>query len=637
MRKDCEQRTSMQPVATRGVCAAALIALVGLLSVAFSARLRAGGSAAPGEAVPAPRPAISQNILPVETKGYLSIPDLDRLREDFGKTQLGRLLEDPLMKPFFTDLEKQINERLAATNRRLGLTWKDVETVYAGEICIASIQPPARVPSQQSRSHAMAMIVDVRGKAAELKQVEDKIRRTMADRRALRKVIQHEGVDVVIYKLRRERGELRSRYAIHFHHKDHFVAVDHEKTALEMLSRLNGNPVGATLGSVKAFREVFTRVQPEVGKQPQHVRFFIEPLGFAEVSRASQRGKKRRRGTDRIEVLRKEGFDKISGVGGILTFNQGDLDATYYAFAYAPQAELQSSRSVKMLKFPNSDDLIPAAWTPLDSASLVVFNWKMQHAFSAAETLINGMAGDEIWQDVLRSLKTDQDGPMVDVPNDLIKHVAERALMITDVTRPITPTSERILFVARLLDDEAEKAVRDTVRRAFQNDPGATRVPDPEGKHDIWELTNDKGKKVIAVTVAHGSLIVGSHLSVVQKAIRSPSKSQLAAAADYKEVMKQLEKLGADSDSFRIFSRTRDTYEVNFELLRQNKMPQSRTMIGRMLNQMFSTGDDAVEREQRIDGGQLPPFEKISKYFRPGGAFIRSEEKGWLLKGGLLR
>ena len=50
----------------------------------------------------------SDQLMPATTTGYVSIADVDRLRVDFDKTQLGQLMADPIMKPFADDLKRQI-------------------------------------------------------------------------------------------------------------------------------------------------------------------------------------------------------------------------------------------------------------------------------------------------------------------------------------------------------------------------------------------------------------------------------------------------------------------------------------------------------------------------------------------------
>ena len=65
----------------------------------------------------------SETLLPRTTKGYISVQNLDRLQKDFNKTQLGQLLEDPIMKPFADDFRRQLQQKWTKSHHKLGVTW----------------------------------------------------------------------------------------------------------------------------------------------------------------------------------------------------------------------------------------------------------------------------------------------------------------------------------------------------------------------------------------------------------------------------------------------------------------------------------------------------------------------------------
>jgi hypothetical protein len=76
----------------------------------------------------------SERLLPPTTKGYISVPDVDLLREHFNQTQLGELAQNPLMRPFFEDFRAQLEAKLSRTDIRLSITIEDLEDVYGGEV-----------------------------------------------------------------------------------------------------------------------------------------------------------------------------------------------------------------------------------------------------------------------------------------------------------------------------------------------------------------------------------------------------------------------------------------------------------------------------------------------------------------------
>jgi hypothetical protein len=79
----------------------------------------------------------SETLLPNTTKAYISVPDVDKLREHFDQTQVGILLKDPVMQPFVEDVQGQIRDKLSEASVRLGLSWDDLKDVYGGEVAMA--------------------------------------------------------------------------------------------------------------------------------------------------------------------------------------------------------------------------------------------------------------------------------------------------------------------------------------------------------------------------------------------------------------------------------------------------------------------------------------------------------------------
>ena len=77
------------------------------------------------------------------------MPDVEELRDRWNETQIGRMVNDPVMKPFVDDLRDQIKDKMSSTRVRLGLTLDDLKGIYGGELCIAMLQPENDINSTQ--------------------------------------------------------------------------------------------------------------------------------------------------------------------------------------------------------------------------------------------------------------------------------------------------------------------------------------------------------------------------------------------------------------------------------------------------------------------------------------------------------
>ena len=105
---------------------------------------------------------------------------------------------------------------------------------------------------------------------------------------------------------------------------------------------------------------------------------------------------------------------------------------------------------------------------------------------------------------------------------------------------------------------------------------------------------------------------------------------------DFNQIKAMLDDLASGALCLRSFSRTDEEYRPTYELLRQGKMPESETLLGRILNELL-TDDDEELRKQRFDGSKLPNFEIVRRYFGPAGVAITPENDGWFVVGAMVR
>ena len=149
--------------------------------------------------------------MPAATKGYLSTNNVEEVRTKFRETQLGELVNDPVMKPFIEDMKKQIGSKLEKAGKRMGLKWDDMEGVYAGEVALAVVQPEVRgketmdakakaaAEALEKSSHATVLIVDITGKRDQADALLAKVDANQKTNRATRSALKAGGVDMVVY------------------------------------------------------------------------------------------------------------------------------------------------------------------------------------------------------------------------------------------------------------------------------------------------------------------------------------------------------------------------------------------------------------------------------------------------------
>ena len=663
-------------------------------------------------------PPLAERLLPPTTKGFLAVPDVESLRQNWEKTQLGQFVNDPVMAPFIEDVKRQIRTKVSKTDSALGITWEDLVGVYSGEVCIAVVQPwDAQLEDQawiaavekdvaaaenrgaseeqiaeikklstkssqedlqrrRAARRGMVLLVDITGNREAAEELLKKVANGLKQRGATAKKETIAGISVITHQVPIEGdrvGGVRNVY--YCIHDDQLIATDNQAAAEEVLSRLAGAEERASLADSAAFVAAMEGARPADDDSVPDLRWFIEPFGYIEVSRAYDGGR-RRRGTDLLRVLANQGFDAVQGIGGHIQFSTEDHEVLHRSFVYALAVEhpVDSVNTEKyrlaanILNFVNKPSDRPAEWVPGPLSTYLTFNWKIKEAFEYVGNLVDEIAGDKVFEDVLRGIEKDPNGPRIDIRNDLIRHLAERVTIVSDYDSPITTKSERLLLGIEVSD---AVAVVKAVTKAMESDPHAQKRE--HNDHVVWEILDDAPVEIetikidggfgfgfedvepvpeenekplipnAAVTVAYGQLLVANNIDYLFEILDLPTSDRqqldtqrLDAMTDYTRVGEALEQLGLDEASFRFFTRTDEAYRPTYELTRRGKMPESETILGKLLNQIWAPDEEGQRRQQYIDGEKMPEYSQILKYFGPAGVFVRTEDDGWSIVGCLL-
>jgi hypothetical protein len=236
---------------------------------------------------------------------------------------------------------------------------------------------------------------------------------------------------------------------------------------------------------------------------------------------------------------------------------------------------------------------------------------------------------------------------------------------MTNYRMPIEPTCERWLAALEVTNPAI---VAGTLDKAMGSDPDAKKRM--VGDKTVWEIVEnaepadfeeldiagpgfgdfgdeeeeeeeeeDRGPLLshAAFTVAHGHLMVASHLDYLEEILlQDGTQRPLEKTKDFVMVDNVLKQLGAGTDSVHYFTRTDKAYHPTYELIRQGKMPESETLFANLLNRVLGPEEEGLLREQQLEGDKLPSYDKVRDYLGPSGLFVNSEDDGWFAAGALL-
>lgn len=589
----------------------------------------------------------ADHVFPDSTKIFVSIPDPATYRSLWRQTELGKLFRDRVMEAFAEDLRRQLDEKLTQTSKRLGLRLADLDGIAGGELAFGLVRLP-----QESR-FALALLVDISGRDEQVHQLQQKVRQELVARGGQEQEESRQGYTLRIWTFSPTRDNPSPSPVIFCRHGSWLVAGDHLETVLAMLRRLDGRQ-DDVLARLPAYRRVMERTTRAV--EAVHLRWFVVPLDLAQAIRDAQR--ERERGRDKIEILRKQGFDCLQGVGGVLQLASGAFDSRYEIYVYAPQeARVLAAR---MLDFPTQPKLTVPTWATADASGFLMANWQMRQAFEASKTLVDSLAGSEVFEDALRDIELDPNGLRVNLRKEFIAYLGTRVYMLTRHSRPITPQSEQRLIAFELTDAQR---VLQTMTRALPRDP-SVKVRQ-FGDYTAWEIirkeniaqarpqgfqgfrrdvaapergTNRALFKNGAMAVAYGSLFVANDVEFLGEFLLSaPNQPKLADATGYQLMEVALSPLGQpEQECCRYYVYLAEALETDYELFRSGKMVESETLLGQMLNYFLAPDEEGLKRKPLLDGSKLPPFERIKQYLPHGGFRMFVEPDGWRIAGGLL-
>ena len=630
----------------------------------------------------APDRMASENLLPASTTAWMSIPDIEALAAQYRESNLGRLAKNPDMAPFVESVNKQFREWLNAKNIRLGLTIDDIEELNTGEICVAGILPAGGEDGEQlgRRSHGIVILVDVENSIKEAKALLAKVDAKMEKAGAKKvEILPIKDVEVTkwswehVDKNKVTRGHTTLQTVV----DGWLVASDNEKIFRNVIRRVKNTDGAAARLDRLSTQPHFARIVEETRIEDcdAHFRWFVDPFGYLKLAKAIAAEDKpfRQRQDNAGEILERQGFDAIKGVGGTVSFTNGQRNIVHRSFAHIPPREDEAQRRARgILDFRNqwNHELVPEPWVVENASSYFTFTWNIQTTFNNIGEVYDAFIDPKTpgdWDEFVASFEPDMG---VDLP-ELVSKFDNRFSFMSATEPPIGVESERVIFGARVKEDL--EGVFQMVERMIGDDGVVEQIggrdvivinTEPDSDPDDLEedpvldnSANEGGEKPkfnlfakrYFVAVPHpngkpgGYILLCNNIDYLTKVLnqtKGAAESQLTKSKDYIRVNKFLDTLvDKKKVAFRQFGRVDKILETNYEMLRQGKMAQSQTVLARLLNHMLREGEDDEEREQKIDGKNMPAnyAKAVAPYLGPSGWATETYSDGWRISGVVLK
>jgi hypothetical protein len=608
----------------------------------------------------------SDTLLPKSTKGYLSVAHPKEFDDRWKKTQLGQMFNDDVMKAFVDDFEKQLRDDFGAIERKLGLTYDDLKGVTVGEMSLSLIE-------RKGQDASLAVTMDIKGHEKQADAMLAAIEKRLAARKGTKSTAKAGDTTLQVFSIPAQGGR-KAQQTVYFIKDNVLVGIDDKAEAEAIIKRFAGNATD-NLKSSKAYQATMASCKREAGKLEPEARWFIDPFGFIFADRTLHEQPAKRE-QDMVKILFDNGFNAIQGAGGYLNqLVDGHVEFLARTAVYAPPVAgkendpLRWTSSMRMMQLPNGPAVEPQSWAPRELAGYVTFNMKLTDAFDNVGPLVDAIQDHEdAWKNSLDGWKNDPYGQQVDVRKEFIENMNNRVTVMSSYDTPISEESERAIFAIEAKDEKAlaktlekwmaKESEKDVKRHQvgqyviYERVANETAEPDVEVPGFSQNRTGSDEKSVnekrrrervlpnSAVTVALGHLMKASDFKYLSEILEGfGQRERLASSADYKQMEEVMNKVAPGERSGYHFGRSDEEFRPAFDLIRQGKMPQSKSMLGKLLNKFLTTEDEkkqGVPRHQRVNGANLPEFEVVRRYFGPHAAVVRSDKDGWFVTSVLL-
>jgi hypothetical protein len=660
------------PTATRIAPHSRSVAIAFLLFCVCSCVVTTAQDAGDEQTAPAAQtdyvPAIQ--VLPDSVAGLVRVPNMPKFCEAWKKTHAGRLWQEESMQPFLEAQKARAKSYFESIDNKIGVRAEDLLEIASGEVVVSWLP----FDKDKRRPFAICVIADVRGLHGKAQDSLEKIDTDLKAGSWTRSDVTHRNQTVRVYNSKPKPGQLKIEQIALTLNESQLIASDRDTVVTDLLDAVAGEPKGQAIQSHADFKHVLTHSARAIKSPLQDnggtpaAEWYARPFPMGRIIRESlevDRGDQ----FDILNLLENQGFNAIKAAGGIFAIAGDKYDLLHRGTVLAPPPFEQGSSILQAFK--NTPFAAIPTWLHDDTASVNRIVVDIEKAFWASETIINEAFGDEIFRDIIDGIRDDKDGPQIDIAKNVLPHLDDEVILMTDNTTPADINCERMLVAIRVSDANAIKLA---VQKAMEVEPDASKMDVLPGI-DIWRVQRGKDDDTFdketfgdlelgfedqekekeqtkpplldhwAITVVdkgpgstHPYLMFSSHpdlLVMTAKRIQEGELGGFGSLEPISKVTQSLKDLGCEKPMFDRAVRTKLSLRAKYQLLREGKLKDSDSVLASLARRMFEDEDGG--QPDPLNAAKLPPLEQIEQFLPDGGSYIESTADGWFMTGFLLK
>lgn len=600
-----------------------LVAALGLLS--FGLPSFAGGL----QAQDAPRLTAPQ-LFPEKTLAYMRIDDVTKLRDDLGRSSMGKIGNDEQLKPIFAEFYGSIVNSTQRMQESIGLNLDELLSIPSGEFSVAllpSSQSSGRASRKQTEegtqvnltleSPALALLIDAGDEITAVKVMLDRVQQNMSDS------MQHSQKTLDRLTLHRYENPNNDNERFGYFIDEGVMIGCSDPTYLEQLAVvwLGKASEWPSLADNRRFTSILSRCVGTQGERPQ-ISFYADPMAIIRQFAPKDVG-----ATTVLAMLPVFGLDGIQGVGGSGIVAPPDFDsiAHFHVLLGSPR------KSILGLLRPKSGSTTPENWVPDTASGYNTINWDIASTVKAVEQLYNQFRGPDTFNTEVMARANQQ--LQIDLRKDVLENLEGRLTLMQGFVRPVKLNSGSNVYGIRMRNiDQFRNNVFPALLKLIETRTETKTENFGKVTATIIEVRQRRNPpadlqirtpEICFAFVDDYLIISDSRYMMGQVAdCLSGSTNRLADALDFQLISDRITaQLQGKECSALTYARPEESLQLFYELARDPKNID-------MLRKNSDNNGFFKALLAGLDKRELPPFSVIAKYLAPSGGFLVDDDTG---------
>ncbi len=577
-------------------------------------------------------------VLPGDTMLYVHLDSGADLREDLQNTSLGKMINDPQLRPFADEFYATARELFDRISEQVGVSLDELLAIPQGQVAFAVIPTKPmdegdkpefevlenetedqaarrrdRTRRQASYGFGINLIIEARDNIDDLMTIVEGLEKRAVASGSVRRVRTIGDTEVVRLLPRRSWNQ-----PLEFFRRNGtlVLGVGHQ-SAQDVLKHWQEDSGEPTLAENATFGTIMSRCIGAETTRPQ-VTFFVDP--HAIIDRLVKLSGSLSAGFV-WPVIEEMGANRVRGIGGS-SFRGGEIFESILHF----HIQLDPPRDgVLGVVRPEAGDTTPPNWVPQSVAGYTTLTWDFAKAYENFGKILDKFQGEQSLSRLVETPIATRLG--LDVQQDGLANVTGRLVRVTWMEPPTRLNSsvtvlafqvndpvETKSVIAKLRDRMPDRLTVDSVgghvvyrmRTRSENLPENLRLPEPAFMLlDDWLIYADSTKFLEKAALA-----------------RAGNLTRLADLPEYGLVAAELGgKLDGTAPFLLSFIDGAQGVKLIYDLVKDEN---SR----RVLRRVGENNVVAKKFAELLERNELPAFSQFEKYFAPTGMFGYDEANG---------